>query len=89
MIAWTLIEEDFRDLDLLQILLQFGRNYVKINEIPELYMRLIMQDADLQGKCAIITGAGRGIGLCIASRFLQGGGNVVIAEADATARMLF
>jgi NAD(P)-dependent dehydrogenase (short-subunit alcohol dehydrogenase family) len=34
------------------------------------------------GKTAMITGAGRGIGLCIAAAFLRAGGNVVLAEAD-------
>lgn len=36
-----------------------------------------------KGRTAVITGAGRGIGLCMAARFLAAGGNVVIAEADA------
>lgn len=39
-----------------------------------------------RGKTAVITGAGRGIGLCIADTFLRAGGNVVIAEADAALR---
>ena len=36
----------------------------------------------LQGKVAIITGAGQGIGLAYAERFLQEGAKVVVAEID-------
>ena len=35
------------------------------------------------GKTAVITGAGRGIGLCIAALWAQAGGNVVLAEAES------
>jgi 3-oxoacyl-[acyl-carrier protein] reductase len=37
----------------------------------------------LQGKVAIVTGAGQGIGLAYAQRFLREGASVVIAELDA------
>lgn len=37
----------------------------------------------LQGKCAIITGAGRGIGKAIAQKFLQEGAEVVICDVHA------
>ena len=44
-----------------------------------------MDQTDMfSGKTAVITGAGRGIGLCIADAYLQAGGNVIIADADAT-----
>ena len=39
-------------------------------------------EESFKGKTAVVTGAGRGIGLCIAARFLAAGGHVVIAEAD-------
>lgn len=32
----------------------------------------------LKGKCAVITGASRGIGKCIATKFAKEGANVVI-----------
>ena len=32
----------------------------------------------LKGKCAVITGASRGIGKCIAKKFAKEGANVVI-----------
>ena len=35
------------------------------------------------GKVAVVTGAGQGIGLCIAQAFLQQGASVVIAEQNA------
>jgi NAD(P)-dependent dehydrogenase (short-subunit alcohol dehydrogenase family) len=38
----------------------------------------------LQGKVAIVTGAGRGIGLALARGLAQAGAQVVIAEIDAT-----
>lgn len=37
----------------------------------------------ITGKTAVITGAGRGIGLCIAALWAKAGGNVVLAEAEA------
>ena len=36
----------------------------------------------LEGKVAIITGAGQGIGLAYASRFLDEGAKVVVAEVN-------
>lgn len=36
----------------------------------------------LEGKTAIVTGAGRGVGLAIARRFYDAGANVVFADAD-------
>jgi len=36
-----------------------------------------------ENKVAVVTGAGRGIGLCIAQEFLKGGASVVIAEQKA------
>lgn len=39
---------------------------------------------NFQDKTAIITGGGRGIGLCIAQTFLRSGANVVLAEIDQT-----
>ncbi|WP_152333638.1 3-oxoacyl-[acyl-carrier-protein] reductase [Intestinibacter bartlettii] len=37
-----------------------------------------MEDFMLKGKCAVITGASRGIGKCIATKFAKEGANVVI-----------
>jgi len=39
---------------------------------------------DLSGKVAIVTGAARGIGLAIASRFCRDGARVVLADLDAS-----
>ena len=39
---------------------------------------------DFQNKTAIVTGGGRGIGLCIAQTFLRAGANVVIADHDGS-----
>jgi len=36
----------------------------------------------LEGKTAIVTGAGRGVGLAIARRFYDAGANVVLADVD-------
>ncbi len=38
---------------------------------------------NLGGKTAVVTGAGRGIGLCIAACWVQAGGNVVLVESEA------
>jgi NAD(P)-dependent dehydrogenase (short-subunit alcohol dehydrogenase family) len=40
-------------------------------------------DLDLNGKTALITGASRGIGLAIASRFLEAGANVMLSSRTA------
>lgn len=40
--------------------------------------------AGFKEKTAIVTGAGQGIGLCIAQAFLRAGANVVIAEHNAS-----
>jgi NAD(P)-dependent dehydrogenase (short-subunit alcohol dehydrogenase family) len=40
-------------------------------------------DLDLDGKTALITGASRGIGLAIASRFLEAGANVMLSSRTA------
>ncbi|MGV3553373.1 SDR family oxidoreductase [Rhizobium sp.] len=40
---------------------------------------------DFAGKSVIVTGAARGIGFAIASRFLQGGANVAIVDVAQTA----
>jgi 7-alpha-hydroxysteroid dehydrogenase len=39
----------------------------------------------VQGKTAIVTGAGRGIGLAIARQFVERGANVMFADADEAA----
>ena len=39
-------------------------------------------DFDFSGQTALITGAGRGIGLAAARRFAEAGADVVIAELD-------
>jgi 3-oxoacyl-[acyl-carrier protein] reductase len=36
----------------------------------------------LEGKCAIVTGAGRGIGKAITRRFLEEGARVMICDLD-------
>ena len=36
----------------------------------------------IQGKTAIVTGAGRGIGMAIAQYFVEKGANVVFADGD-------
>jgi NAD(P)-dependent dehydrogenase (short-subunit alcohol dehydrogenase family) len=41
-----------------------------------------MNKERFQNKTAIITGGGRGIGLCIAKTFLEAGARVVLAETD-------
>lgn len=38
---------------------------------------------DFSGKTAVVTGAGQGIGLCIAQMFLRAGANAVIADCNA------
>ncbi len=40
---------------------------------------------DLQGKIAVITGAGKGIGRCLALSFAKAGAHVVMADIDAEA----
>lgn len=42
-------------------------------------------NSSLQGKTAIVTGAGRGIGLAIARHFREAGANVVYADGDESA----
>ncbi|MHC4905867.1 MAG: SDR family NAD(P)-dependent oxidoreductase, partial [Planctomycetota bacterium] len=39
---------------------------------------------DFTNKTAIVTGGGRGIGLCIAQQFLRAGANVAIADRDGS-----
>ena len=39
---------------------------------------------DFTNKTAIVTGGGRGIGLCISQQFLRAGANVVIADHDGS-----
>ena len=38
--------------------------------------------SSIAGKCAIVTGAGRGIGLAIANHFAERGARVMYADAD-------
>ena len=40
-------------------------------------------DLELNGQTALITGASRGIGLAIASRFLEAGANVMLSSRTA------
>lgn len=42
-------------------------------------------NASIQGKTAIVTGAGRGIGLAIARHFVERGANVMFADTDESA----
>ena len=44
-----------------------------------------MNQIDLKGRCAIVTGAARGIGFAIARRLLQSGASVAIWDVDAGA----
>jgi NAD(P)-dependent dehydrogenase (short-subunit alcohol dehydrogenase family) len=41
-----------------------------------------MHETDLDGRVALITGGGQGIGKCVARRFLRAGCGVVLAELD-------
>ena len=43
-----------------------------------------MNTIDLQGRCAVVTGAAQGIGLAIARRLLQSGASVCLWDIDAT-----
>lgn len=73
----------------LQILLHFQWKYAKIQMNFSgivLEVEKMGNPDTFTGKTAIVTGAGRGIGLCIADRFLGAGANVVIAETDAALR---
>ncbi|HOL88841.1 MAG TPA: SDR family oxidoreductase [Anaerohalosphaeraceae bacterium] len=42
-----------------------------------------MDHLEFKGKTAVITGGGRGIGLCIAKTFLEAGASAVLAEVEA------
>ena len=41
-----------------------------------------MEPSDFLGKTIIVTGAASGVGKAIATRFMNGGGNVVVADID-------
>ena len=43
-----------------------------------------MNTIDLQGRCAVVTGAAQGIGLAIARRLLQSGASVCLWDIDST-----
>lgn len=44
-----------------------------------------MNNIDLKGRCAVVTGGAAGIGLAIAQRFVQSGARVVLWDLDAKA----